>query len=374
MLERTSEATSWSRDADSTSKDTLEAVLLPLAKSEVVKGAFFFTWLPSTLDNVVDNLTTKESATYNEICTRLLDLDPAEQPANTNTAFTATSTNWNNKGKGKEEKICTYCKSKGYRGIGHLVTACFTRKRDTTEGASAAADLVDKTKGYAFPTTESDFPPDAWILDSGASSHMTADTSRITGLRSMNVMVTIGNGEQLQATAIGTASFTALLSDGSTHYISLHNTLLVPAHRFSLLSWRRMAEARASKPGDALGTTITVNTNTVLKTMPYSGLEIIHMPSAIGTVSVMQLHRKLAYLPPSAFTTLRTHTNGLPAVPAVKGTFDCNACSKGKYTRTIPKVQTTVSPAPYHTVHSDICGPFSVPTQGGSKYFISTID
>jgi len=114
LLEQTFEANSRSRDADSTSKDTLEAVLLPLANTEVAKGAFFLTTFPSTLDNVVDNLTTKESAAYNEVCTRLLDLYPAALPADTNTAFTATSSNRNNKGKRKEEKICTYCKSKRY--------------------------------------------------------------------------------------------------------------------------------------------------------------------------------------------------------------------------------------------------------------------
>ena len=189
-------------------------------------------------------------------------------------------------------------------------------------------------------------------------------------------MVTIGNGEQLQATAIGTGTFTALLADGSKHHIRLHNTLLVPILRFSLLSWPRMAEAGASKIGDTLGTTINVNSNTVLETtsIPYAGLEIIRMPSVIGTVSVMQLHRKLAHLPPSAFSTLQTHTNGLPEVPTVKGTFDCNACSKGKYSRTIAKARSTSTPSPYHTVHSDICSPFSVPTPGGSKYFISAID
>jgi len=83
LLERTYAATSRSRDANSGSKDTLEAVLLPLANSEVAKGAFFVTSLPTTLDNVVDNLTTKQSATYNEVCTRLLDLYPAEQPSTT---------------------------------------------------------------------------------------------------------------------------------------------------------------------------------------------------------------------------------------------------------------------------------------------------
>jgi len=54
LLERTSEATFRSRSSDSISKDSLEGVLLPLASSEVAKGVFFLTSLPSTLDNVVD--------------------------------------------------------------------------------------------------------------------------------------------------------------------------------------------------------------------------------------------------------------------------------------------------------------------------------
>ena len=278
LLERTSEATSQSRDADTTSKDALEAVLLPLANSAVAKAAFFLISLPTTLDNVVDNLITKETATYSEVCTRLLDLYPAEQRADTNTAFTTMSSNWNDRGRNKEEKVCTYGKSKGFRGIGHLVVECRTGKKDSGGQASAAAAVVNRHRGYAFLTTESEFPPDAWILDSGASSHMTPDASRITGAKSTNVMVTIENGEQLRASAIGTASFTALLANGCTHYIRLDNTLLVPALRFWLLSWRRMAEAGASKIGDVLGTTINVNTNTVLETIPYAGLEIIRMP------------------------------------------------------------------------------------------------
>ena len=106
---------------------------------------------------------------------------------------------------------------------------------DTGGQVSAAAALVDGNKGYAFPATESEFPPNALILDSGMCSHMTPDASRITGSRSTNVMVTIGNSEQLQATTIGTARFTALLVDGSMHHIHIHNTLRVPALHFSLL-------------------------------------------------------------------------------------------------------------------------------------------
>jgi len=376
LLERASEATTRSKASDSTSHDALEAVLLPLANSAVAKGAFFLTSLPTSLDNVVDNLTTKELATYMDVCAKLLDLYPQEQPADTNTAFATTSPNKSDRIRRKDEKICTYCKSKGFRGIGHLVVDCRTKKRDIGGKVSAATamDDVNLNIGYAFTAMESDFPPDSWILDSGASSHMTPHQSRITNSQPVKVMVTIGNGEQLPATAIGTAEFTALLANGTTHKICLHNTLVVPALRFSLISWRRMAEAGASKTGNLEGTRIMVDTKTVLETIPYGGLEIIRIPSVIGTVSVMQLHRKLAHLPPSAFATLPTHTTGLPTVPQVKGIFDCNACSKAKYTRTVPKARTTKTSTPYHTIHSDICGPFSVPTPGGSRYFISAID
>ena len=374
LVDHTSEATIRSSASSAATKDGLEAILLPLANSAIAKGAFFLTTLPTSLDNVVDNLTTKESATYNDVCTKLLDLYSDESPGESNTAFTTTSVSRNDKGKHKEEKICTYCKSKGFRGIGHLVGECRTRKRYTGGKISAATAMGNVSTGYAFPASENDFPQNSWILDSGASSHMTPDATRITNSHPADVKVTIGNGKQLQATAIGTAEFTALLANGSTHHIRLHNTLVVPDLRFSLLSWRRMAEAGASKQGDARGTTILVNRKIVLEAVPHAGLEIIRMPTEIGTVSIMQLHRKLAHLPPSAFTTLGAHTKGLPQIPKVKGTFDCNACSKAKFTRTIPKTQTTRASTPYNTIHSDICGPFSVPTPAGSRYFISAVD
>jgi len=98
------------------------------------------------------------------------------------------------------------------------------------------------------------------------------------------------------------------------------------------------------------------------------------MPPLVGALRIMQLYRKLAHLPPSAFAKLHEHTKGLLAIPTIQGTFDCNACSKPKFIRTIPKSRTAKATTPYHTVHSDICGPFSVPTPAGSRYFISAID
>jgi hypothetical protein len=158
LLDRTTEISSGTGNNQAASSDSLESLLLPLANSPAAKGAFFLTTLPTSLDNIVDNLTTKESATYSEICNRLLDLYPPEQPTDSNTAFTVgCGGRKNGKGKDKSDKIYTYCKSKGFRGTGHLVEDCQTKKRDNPQNAAAAIESNDRD--YAFPIAENDFPP-----------------------------------------------------------------------------------------------------------------------------------------------------------------------------------------------------------------------
>jgi transposase InsO family protein len=62
-----------------------------------------------------------------------------------------------------------------------------------------------------------------------------------------------------------------------------------------------------------------------------------------------------------------THSNNPP--PA------CNACHLGKSHRaSLPKVSTSHSKAPLELVHTDICGPFRIPSFGGARYFILFID
>jgi len=278
LLERSSQATTLSTAPKTNSKDMLEAVLLPLANSNVAEGAFFLTTLPTSLDNVVDNLMTQESANYDDDCSKLPDLYSHESPAEPNTAFTTTNVSRSDKGKRKQDKVYTHCKSMAFRGIGHQVADCRIRKRDTTGGKASAATVIKNGPNlnvYAFAATGDEFPPHSWILDSGASSHMTPDSGCITNSSPTNVKVTIGNGQQLQAIAIGTAEFKALVADGTTHTIRLLNTLVVPDRHFALLSWRRLAEAGASKTGNAQGTPIRLNSKRVLEAIPYAGLDII---------------------------------------------------------------------------------------------------
>ena len=388
MWQRFTVRTRTSGSTEPDSKDeSLETLLKPLAESDRAKGAFFLTSLPTSLDYVVENITTKPSVTYTDICNKLLDMFPAGSNTATasNSAFATTDgTTDRGKRKGKgSDKVCTYCKSKGRRGLGHLISECYTKQRDDGKHVAAAAmdskpaETLREDSNYAFTAGWPKTPiSDRWIFDSAATSHMTPNRAGVENARPTDRVVTVGGGHELRATHIGSAKLTTLLSDGTTETLTLNDTLVVPELQFPLLSWPRMAEAGANKTGDKSGTIVYHKGVKILETVSglLGRLQVVRVPEPeVAAVSVMQLHRKLAHLPPSAFPTLHT-CNGLPPIPLVSGPFDCPSCSKAKFTRTIPKKRESKATHPFEAIHSDVCGPFSTQTPGGSRYFISAVD
>ena len=127
--------------------------------------------------------------------------------------------------------------------------------------------------------------------------------------------------------------------------------------------------------GDIHGMTISMKGELILKITVSGKLKmVLEEHTERAALSVMDLHRKLTHLPPSAFTTLSKHVTSLPLLPKNDPTFDCSLCTKAKMVRTIPKSRTSKASTPYKLVHSDVCGPFSTKTLTGSQYFISLLD
>ena len=77
-----------------------------------------------------------------------------------------------------------------------------------------------------------------WIVDSGATCHMSDDKAQFVDLRPLPTSqeVTLGDGHTLEATAEGTVLLETLLPDGSTKECRLKNVLFVPKLSYSLLS------------------------------------------------------------------------------------------------------------------------------------------
>src|SRR5208337_2017171 len=185
-------------------EQSLEKVLCLLANLPVTKVAFFLASLPTSLDNVVDNLTTKDSLTYNDTCQRLLDLVEGDLKGDDkeSAAFVTTIPKKFKKTKSKPTKaVCAYCILKGYRGLGHSEDQCRTKAKDAKE----AADLTMEDYAFIISGTSN---MNGWVFDTAATAHMTPRKELVKDLRTCSRIITIGNGNKVRAMHIGTMTIT----------------------------------------------------------------------------------------------------------------------------------------------------------------------
>ena len=97
--------------------------------SEDVKGYFFFTTLPETMENVIDNFVSKETTKYFTIESKMLDfceksLDMATTPTFTSAYWTQTNRRNVSTGIDLGRKECNYCKKKSFHFKSHIYAEC----------------------------------------------------------------------------------------------------------------------------------------------------------------------------------------------------------------------------------------------------------
>ena len=102
---------------------TIPQVISVMTSSLATKGAFLLCFLPPSMDNIVDNLMTKDNLTYDDIYSRLITLGNDRRDNCESKAYYG-----NHDGKkddGSTLDYCTWCKSrKEKRYQGHNHTNC----------------------------------------------------------------------------------------------------------------------------------------------------------------------------------------------------------------------------------------------------------
>ena len=95
----------------------------------------------------------------------------------------------------------------------------------------------------------------SWIVDSGATCHMSNDEALFVELRQLATPqeVILSDGRSLEGTAEGTVMLETLLPDGSTKQCRLNNVLLVPKFSYSLLSVSKASSAGKTTKFDKTG-------------------------------------------------------------------------------------------------------------------------
>ena len=152
---------SWTRMSQrcNNSKAEVAKSLKTTFDSEIVKGCFFLTTLPEEMNNIIDNLSTKDITKYSAIETKMLDLVESQNDNPDNAAYWTQTTrkpsNLNQSRNtpsvsGNASRECTYCRKHGYTFVGHLYTDCIIlqREKDSRKGN-------DSRKNRKPPTNQS---------------------------------------------------------------------------------------------------------------------------------------------------------------------------------------------------------------------------
>lgn len=215
-----------------------------------------------------------------------------------------------------------------------------------------------------------------WVIDSGASIHMTSNRNFFNNLEKSSGKVFIADGRSLDAIGIGNGFI-----NGKYNKIHLRNVLYVPDLNGSLLSVKEIVkkglliEFKESK-------CFILNKNKVvaegiLKENLYilceaTNNETYISQSCFGCVHLW--HRRLGHRNITDIKKLEQLGAGICIEKCNDNDF-CDTCAKSKLTRTpFPKASLDRSKEILNIIHSDVCGPFQVKSRSGKRYFLSFID
>jgi hypothetical protein len=223
-----------------------------------------FCSLPQSLENVVNNLSTKESLKYVDVNKRLMDLQTTRSIASSSTSSKAYIAKTEPK-----QKECTWYNKQGHnRYTGHVHTDYRKLKAHKESNAGKSKDNESNNKANVASTsqpdnsqnspTASDFAiekafiaqyPSAstttWILDSACTAHMTAQKELFTKISPHGGCVTVSTGKQTPTIGRGTIELDLRLSDNTTITATLNDVLYV----LGLLGGNLISESVLEKNG-----------------------------------------------------------------------------------------------------------------------------
>ncbi|RVW84276.1 Retrovirus-related Pol polyprotein from transposon RE1 [Vitis vinifera] len=208
-----------------------------------------------------------------------------------------------------------------------------------------------------------------WILDSGASDHLSGNKDLFSSITTTSTLptVTLANGSQTVAKGIGLAL--------PLPSLPLTSVLYTPECPFNLIS--------ISKITRTLNCSITFSDKFVTLQDRSTGKTIgigresqglYHLTSdsspavCISTDAPLLIHNRLGHPSLSKFQKMVPRFSTLSSLP-------CESCQLGKHTRvSFPKRLNNRAKSPFELVHTDVWGPCRTASTLGFQYFVTFID
>ncbi|KAH9763832.1 retrovirus-related pol polyprotein from transposon RE1 [Citrus sinensis] len=302
----------------------------------------------------------------------------------------------------KSSLHCTHCRKKG-----HTKEQCFeiigypdwwdTRKKNTKHGSkTAVAESTSTTnlrKESSVQIATSVSPGKAlktltpvinstWIIDSGATDHMTFDSRQVSQLKPYS--------QKHISTTNGTT--TSVIGEGSlrlTNELNLDAVLIVPSLDYNLLSvsqlttylscvvifWPDRCVFKDIQTKQTIGYGIRRGNLYYLEmsstnTGKLSPALVADSSIKKGKLEIWLWHRRLGHVSfgylkklfPSLFLKFDVYN------------FKCDVCELSKSHRTTCPLSLNKNSVPFMVVHFDVWGPSKVSTIGGARWFVTFID
>lgn len=247
------------------------------------------------------------------------------------------------------QRKCNYCGK-----VGHLYTECrsrLTKNKNSVPSAFMTTDTTEK----------------GWILDTGATDHMTYQKELFTHYTEVKTdrFVIVGDGRELKIEGFGKINFT---SDNDKISVLSH-VLYVPnltVNLFSVVSAIEKGNYIMISTKD--GCKFTHNGKTVLTGNRVGNVYKVNIKplNLTALASLSDWHQRFAHQNIKYVKDVLNKNN----VKYEKQIDDCHACIEGKQHRLPFQNRLHNTKSPGDLIHMDLCGPMEQPSIGGSRFFL----
>lgn len=357
---------------------------------ELLKVAMILRSLPNSFDSLVMALESRPDAdiTLDLVKSKLLDAHQRHTDRSNGKSVSEKAMKSNT--KRDDEKVCFFCKRPGHykkncRKFLAMQKSGGSDSKPDGRSAPPKAKQVQKTSEplcfIAGHTVKN-----AWIMDSGASCHMTSDKSFFTSLTERaGADVVLADGNKTKTAGSGEGVIRGVGGDGKPVDIRITDVLFVPGLDGSLLSIGKMAskglEVRFTDDGcdivNGSGSVVAVG---VRFGNLYKLSEVEQAMQSVGVCHSEKCrhlwHRRFGHRDMDAIDKVNREKLGSGVkMTECRREEICETCLEGKLTRKpFPSVVDKKSKNILDLVHTDLCGPFDNVTPSGNRYLMSLID
>ena len=259
----------------------------------------------------------------------------------------------------------------------HETLDCFERMNHAFASKVPPAKLAAMC---AHTNSKSSAP--TWLMDYGATSHITNDLSAIQSSVPYNGQdkVYIGDGQGMQIHHTGTT----VLNTHAAHFC-FNNVLHVPAMKHNLLSTYQFLkdnhcqltlDSDGSKIKDRISGKMLFKGPVHHGFYPFQGTPTASIsPSAlVSTKASLQIwHNRLGH-PSSAIFKKTLHNNSLVHSDKKFTSFFCSDCAIGKNHKLPFTTSTSSASVALKLVHCDVWGPAPTSSISGYRYYVLLVD